>query len=327
MRANRAGANDDSDSRLPGPFGARALAIAACAALGFSGHAGANTSNGYNLPIGVTDLSEAMYGLHMEVFWICVGIAVVVFGVMIYSLVTFRQSKGAIPDTTMVHSTKVEVIWTIIPVIILVVIAIPAADLILKQEDTRNSELSIRVTGYQWKWQYQYMNAGEGVNFFSTLKQDSNFARQLDSGIDPKSVPDYLLDVDKPLVVPSGTKVRILLTSMDVIHSWWVPDFGAKRSAIPGYVNELWFKVDPGKEGIYRGQCAALCGRDHGYMPVVVEVRTPDDFKKWVEEEKAAAKQAAAPAPSAAPVPAGAADATPPKSAQLHNVSTRQLPN
>jgi cytochrome c oxidase subunit 2 len=269
--------------------------------------AGANTSNGYNLPIGVTDLSKAMYGLHMEVFWICVGIAVVVFGVMIYSLVKFRQSTGAVPDTTMVHSTKVEIIWTIIPVVILVVMAVPAADLILKQEDTRNSELSIRVTGYQWKWQYTYMDAGAGVDYFSTLKQDSNFARQLNSGIDPKTVENYLLDVDHPLVIPSGTKVRLLLTSMDVIHAWWVPDFGAKRSAIPGYVNELWFKVEPGKEGVYRGQCAALCGRDHGFMPVVVDVRTPDDFKKWVEEQKAALKQASAPA------------AAPPPSAQVLN--------
>ena len=260
------------------------------AGLVLSASAVANTSNGYNLPPGVTSLSQGMYSLHMEVFWICVGIAVVVFGAMIYSLVKFRRSQGAIPDTTMVHSTKVEIIWTVIPVIILVVMAIPAADLILKQEDTRNSELSVRVTGYQWKWQYTYMDAGEGVDFFSTLKQDSNFARQLGSGIDPSSVENYLLEVDHPMVVPSGTKVRLLLTSMDVIHAWWVPDFGAKRSAIPGFVNELWFKVDAGKEGIYRGQCAALCGRDHGFMPVVVDVRTPDDFKKWVEEQKAAAK-------------------------------------
>jgi cytochrome c oxidase subunit 2 len=270
-----------------------ARCVAALASLSLMGTAWANTSNGYNLPTGVTDLSEDMYALHMEVFWICVGIAVVVFGAMIYSLVKFRRSAGAVPDTNMVHSTKVEIVWTIIPVLILVVMAVPAAELILKQEDTRNSELSIRVTGYQWKWQYQYMDAADGVDFFSTLKQDSNFARQLNSGIDPKSVDNYLLDVDHPLVIPSGTKVRLLLTSMDVIHAWWVPDFGAKRSAIPGFVNELWFKVDPGKEGIYRGQCAALCGRDHGFMPVVVDVRTPDDFKKWVEEQKAASKQAA----------------------------------
>ncbi|MDP9084212.1 MAG: cytochrome c oxidase subunit II [Pseudomonadota bacterium] len=285
------GDDDNSTSRPLGRAWARALCLTA---LGLAANAEANTSNGYNLPIGVTDLSKAMYGLHMEVFWICVGIAVVVFGVMIYALIKFRHSQGAVPDTTMLHSTKVEIIWTIIPVIILVVMAVPAADLILKMEDTRNSELSIRVTGYQWKWQYQYMDAAEGVNFFSTLAQDSNFARQLNSGIDPKTIPNYLLEVDKPMVVPSGTKVRLLLTSQDVIHAWWVPDFGAKRSAIPGFVNELWFKIDAGREGIYRGQCAALCGRDHAFMPVVVDVRTPDAFKKWVEEQKAAVKQAAA---------------------------------
>jgi cytochrome c oxidase subunit II len=286
---------------------ARALCLAA---LGLAAKAGANTSNGYNLPLGVTSLSHDIYALHMEVFWICVGIAVVVFGVMIYALVNFRHSQGAIPDTNMVHSTKVEIIWTIIPVVILVVMAIPAAKVILFMEDTRNSELSIRVTAYQWKWQYQYMDAGEGINFFSTLARDSNFARQLHSGIDPKTVPNYLLEVDHPMVIPSGTKVRLLLTSQDVIHAWWVPDFGAKRSAVPGFVNELWFRVDPGKEGIYRGQCTSLCGRDHGFMPIVVDVRTPDDFKKWVEEQKAALKQAAAPA------------VDPPRSAQVLSTST-----
>ncbi len=270
-----------------------AALVAACAA---SATAGANTSNGYNLPPGVTQVSRDIYDLHMEAFWICVGIAIVVFGAMIYALVKFRASQGAIADTSMVHSTKVEIIWTIVPVVILVVMAIPAAELILKMEDMRDSALSVRVTGYQWKWEYQYMDAAEGIDFFSTLKQDSNFARELHSGIDPKSVPNYLLDVDHPMVVPSGTKVRVILTSGDVIHAWYVPDFGLKRSAIPGFINELWFKVDPGKEGIYRGQCAALCGRDHGFMPVVVDVRTPDDFKKWVDEQKAQLKQAAAPA-------------------------------
>jgi cytochrome c oxidase subunit 2 len=277
--------------------------VAAAAACGARATAGAetslNTSNGYNLPPGVTEMSRAIYDLHMEAFWICVVIAIVVFGAMIYSLVKFRHSQGAIPDTSMLHSTKVEIAWTIVPVIILVVMAIPAADLILKMEDMRNSDLSIRVTGYQWKWQYQYMDAGEGINFFSTLKQDSNFARQLHSGIDPASVPNYLLDVDHPLVIPSGTKVRVILTSQDVIHAWYVPDFGLKRAAVPGFINELWFKVDAGKEGIYRGQCAALCGRDHGFMPVVVDVRTPDDFKKWVDEQKAALKQASTPATDA----------------------------
>src|ERR1700734_2154653 len=289
------GDNDDSTSR---PHKA-ALGLALClATLGLAAKAGAgspNTSDGYNLPPGVTSLSHEIYTLHMEVFWVCVAIAVVVFGGMIFALLRFRHSQGAVADTTMVHSTKGEIIWTIIRGVILVAMAIPAAKVILFMEDTRNSELSIRVTAYQWKWQYQYMDAGEGVNFFSTLARDSNFARQLHSGIDPKTVPNYLLEVDKPMVIPSGTKVRLLLTSQDVIHAWWVPDFGAKRSAVPGFVNELWFRVDPGKEGIYRGQCAALCGRDHGFMPIVVDVRTPDDFKKWVEEQRAAVKQAAAP--------------------------------
>src|ERR1700736_1113207 len=195
MRVTRASGVDIHTSR-PRGFSGGALCIAALAAIGLIETAGANTSNGYNLPIGVTDLSKAMYGLHMEVFWICVGIAVVVFGVMIYSLVKFRRSNGAIPDTTLLHSTTVEIIWTIIPVVILVVLAIPAAKVILMMEDTRNSELSIRVTAYQWKWQYQYMDAAEGVDFFSTLARDSNFARQLHSGIDPKTVPNYLLEVD-----------------------------------------------------------------------------------------------------------------------------------
>ena len=311
-------ASDNRARRPRGLFPDRLLqAVAALAACALSAAAVANTSNGYNLPIGVTDISRDIYGLHMEAFWICVGIAIVVFGAMIYSLVKFRASQGAVADTTMLHSTKVEIAWTIVPVIILVVMAIPAAELILKMEDMRNSDLSIRVTGYQWKWEYQYMDAGAGIDFFSTLKQDSNFARQLHSGIDPNSVPNYLLDVDHPLVVPSGTKVRVILTSGDVIHAWYVPDFGLKRSAVPGFINELWFKVDPGKEGIYRGQCAALCGRDHGFMPVVVDVRTPDDFKKWVEEQKAQIKQAAAPATDAPGVDTPGAAA--PRSAQALN--------
>ena len=225
-----------SDIQRPHGFfhGRLSKAAAALAACALSAGAIANTSNGYNLPVGVTQISRDIYDLHMEAFWICVVIAIVVFGAMIYSLVKFRASQGAVPDTTMLHSTKVEIIWTIIPVVILVVMAIPAAELILKMEDMRNSDLSVRVTGYQWKWEYQYMDAGAGIDFFSTLKQDSNFARELHSGIDPNTVPNYLLDVDHPLVVPSGTKVRIILTSGDVIHAWYVPDFGLKRSAFPG---------------------------------------------------------------------------------------------
>jgi len=279
-----------------------------------AGVAHANSSNGYNLPVGVSDLSVEIHGIHMIAFWVCVGIAVVVFGAMIYSLVNFRKSTGAVPDTNMVHSTKAEIVWTIIPVFILVFMAIPAAETLIKIEDTRNSELTIRVTGYQWKWQYQYMDAAEGVDFFSTLSQDSNEARQLGSGIDPKTVPNYLLSVDHPMVIPSGTKVRLLLTSQDVIHAWWVPDFGMKRDALPGFVNEMWIRVAAGKEGTYRGQCAELCGQDHGFMPIVVEVKTRDEFKQWVEAQKADAKQAGVAPGIATPA---AAPIAPPRTAQI----------
>ncbi len=260
-----------------------------------------NTSDGYNLPVGVSDLSQEIHHVHMIALWVCVAIAVAVFGAMIFSLLKFRHSQGAVPDTTMVHSTKAEIIWTVIPVVILVFMAIPAAETLIKIEDTRNSELTVRVTGYQWKWQYQYMDAAEGVSFYSTLSQDSNEARQVGSGIDPNSVPNYLLSVDHPLVIPSGAKVRLLLTSQDVIHAWWVPDFGMKRDAIPGFVNEMWIRVPAGKEGTYRGQCAELCGQDHGFMPIVVEVKSAADFKKWVDDQKAQAKQAATPAAAEAP--------------------------
>jgi len=253
-----------------------------------------------NMPVGVTELSAEIYALHMKIFWWCVAIAIVVFGVMIYSIATFRKSKGAVADVKLTHSHKVEVIWTIVPILILVIMAIPAAKTLIQIEDTRNTELSIKVTAYQWKWHYDYLD--KGVSYFSQLAQTSNAARQLGSGIDPKTVDHYLLDVDHPLVVPEGTKVRLLLTANDVIHAWWVPDFGMKKDAIPGFVNEMWFKVDAGKAGFYRGQCAELCGRDHGFMPIVVEVKTKADFASWLEEQKAAAKPAE-PATAATPDP------------------------
>ena len=203
-----------------------------------------------NMNEGVTELSKQIYSLHMTIFWWCVAIGVAVFGVMIYALLNFRKSKGAIPDTSITHSTKVEIIWTVIPVLILVVMAIPATRALINIEDMRNTEMTVKVTGYQWRWQYEYLD--EGISFFSVLDRKHDEIRQLDSGLDPASVPDYLLTVDNPLVVPAGTKVRLLLTAQDVIHSWWVPAFGMKKDAIPGFVNEMWFKVDadkPGKEG------------------------------------------------------------------------------
>ena len=261
-----------------------ACKLAAFAALTAALAGTAHAESGWallNMTQGVTDISRKIYDLHMLIFWICVWIGVVVFGVMIYSIVTFRRSKGAVADTTLVHNTKVEVIWTIVPVVILVGMAVPAARTLIEIEDLRNTELTVKVTGYQWGWNYDYIE--RGVNYFSRLDRESDAARQLLSGIDPETVPHYLLNVDKPLVVPVGTKVRLLITANDVIHSWWVPAFGVKKDAIPGFINEAWFKVDTDKPGLYRGQCAELCGRDHGFMPIVVDVRTKDDFAKWLK--------------------------------------------
>jgi cytochrome c oxidase subunit II len=253
-----------------------------------------------NMTKGVTELSRDIHGLHMMILWICVAIAVVVFGAMIYSLVKFRHSQGAVA-AQFDHSTKVEVIWTIIPIAILVFMAVPAAETLVKIEDTRDSDISVKVTGYQWKWHYEYLD--QGVNFYSTLARTSNEARQLKSGIDPNSVDNYLLEVDHPLVVPVGKKVRILLTAADVIHAWWVPQFGMKKDAIPGYINQLWFKADV--PGTYRGQCAELCGRDHAFMPVVVEVKSEADFNTWLKAQQ----QNAQPTSQAASVQ-GAANTT-----------------
>jgi cytochrome c oxidase subunit 2 len=286
------------------------ITAAAALALFFGPPAHAESGWGLlNMPQGVTALSRRIYDLHMMMLWVCVAIGVVVFGVMIYSIVTFRHSRGAVPDTTMVHNTKVEVIWTVIPVAILIAVAIPAARTLVQTEDLRNTQLTIKVTGFQWGWNYDYL--ASGIDYFSRLDRASDAARQLDSGIDPRSVPHYLLNVDHPLVVPVDTKVRLLLTADDVIHSWWVPDLGVKKDAIPGYVNEAWFKIDADKPGVYRGQCAELCGRDHAFMPIVVEALSKKDFQAWVKAQQSADKAHGAPnadTPLAA-VPAAAAPA------------------
>ena len=244
-----------------------------------------------NLPRGVTDISRKIYALHMEIFWVCVAIGVVVFGAMIWSMVVFRKSKGAVADTTMVHNTQVEVIWTVVPVIILIAMAVPAARTLIEIEDTTKTGLTIKVTGFQWGWEYEYLDAG--VAYFSHLDRASDEARELGSGIDPTTVPHYLLNVDHPLVVPNGVKVRLLITAADVIHSWWVKDLGVKKDAIPGFVNEAWFKVDDGWTGFLRGNCAELCGRDHGFMPIVVQVVSQADFQKWLKAQQAAMQPSA----------------------------------
>lgn len=234
-----------------------------------------------NMPQGVTELSAETYHIHMVIFYWCIGIAVVVFGAMIYSLFKHRKSKGAVP-AKFSHSMTAEVVWTIVPVVILLIMAVPSAELMIKLEDTRDPDLTVVITGYQWKWHYAYQ--GEEVSYYSTLSRPSMTARRLDSGIDPNTVSNYLLDVDNPLVVPRGAKVRVLLTSNDVLHAWWVPDLAMKKDAIPGFVNETWFKAEVA--GVYRGQCAELCGMDHGYMPIVVEVVEPEAFELWLDSQK-----------------------------------------
>lgn len=246
-----------------------------------------------NMPTGVTEISREVFGLHMLIFWVCVAIGVVVFGVMFYSVFAHRKSRHPKP-ADFHESTLVEIIWTSLPFFILIAMAIPAAGTLIKMEDTRDTEMTVKITGYQWKWQYEYLE--HDISFFSTLAADSNEARRLGSGIDPSTVENYLLEVDNRLVLPVDTKVRFLLTSNDVIHAWWVPDFAVKKDAVPGYINEMWTKIDT--PGVYRGQCAELCGRDHGFMPVVVEVLSKEDFAAWVATQTGGDAVAVAEAPA-----------------------------
>ena len=245
----------------------------------FAGSASADWA--LNMPEGVTDLSAETYRLHMMVFWWCVAIAVVTFGAMIYSLLKHRKSLGVTP-ARFSHSMKAEVAWTIIPIIILLVMAVPAAETLIKLEDTRDPDLTVIATGYQWKWHYRYQD--EDVEFFSSLDRQSADARRVGSGVDPYTVDNYLLEVDNRLVVPKGKKVRVLLTSNDVLHAWWVPELAIKKDAIPGYINETWFRAN--ETGVFRGQCAELCGMDHGFMPVVVEVVEPEEYQAWLNVRK-----------------------------------------
>ena len=239
---------------------------------------------GVNLPRGVTETSREVYDLHMIIFWICVVIGVVVFGAMFYALFAHRRSRHPEPAHFHEH-TILEVVWTAIPVLILVAMAIPATVVLVRMEDTSQSELTIKVTGYQWRWQYEYID--DGVSFFSNLAQSSRDAMHGD----PTGVEHYLLDVDNPVVIPVDTKVRFLITANDVIHSWWVPALGWKQDAIPGFINDAWTTVS--EPGVYRGQCAELCGKDHGFMPVVLEVKTRADYDAWMAEQKKAAEAAA----------------------------------
>jgi cytochrome c oxidase subunit 2 len=234
-----------------------------------------------NMPVGVTTTSREVYELHMLILWVCVAIGVGVYTAMIMAIVKFRRSKHPEP-AKFSHNSTVEVIWTVIPAAILVAMAVPAAEGVIRMEDTRNSDITIKVTGYQWRWHYDYID--EGVQFFSTLDRESNAARRVGSGIDPYTVDNYLLKVDNDLVVPVDTKVRLLITAADVIHAWWVPEFAVKKDAVPGFINEAWFTADT--IGTYRGQCAELCGMDHGFMPIVVRVVSREDYDAWLSSQR-----------------------------------------
>ncbi len=241
-----------------------------------------------NMPVGVTEISKEVYTLHMRIFYICCVIGALVFAVMIYSMYAHRKSKGAVASDFH-ESTTVEIVWTIVPLIILIAMSIPAAKVLVKMEDFSDSDMTIGVTGYQWRWHYSYLD--EGIEFYSQLDREHNAARQEGADIDLEQFGDiYLREVDNPLVVPVGKKIRFLHTAADVIHSWWVPDLSVKKDAIPGFINENWARID--EPGTYRGKCAELCGRDHGFMPIVVIALEQDDYDKWVVEQQSAVEQA-----------------------------------
>lgn len=247
-----------------------------------------------NMGKGVTHTSQMAWEAHMVAVWVCAVIGVLVFSAMAYAIFKFRKSKGAVAKQFS-HNTKAEVIWTVIPIIVLVVMAWPATAKLIAMYDYRDSEMTVKITGYQWMWKYEYL--GENVAFTSRMDRKSDEVRQ--SGVVPTldSDPHYLLDVDNPLVLPVDTKVRFVITSDDVIHAWWVPALGWKQDAVPGYINERWTSIE--REGIYRGQCAELCGKDHGFMPVVVKAVSKDEFKTWLASRKPASAPVAEPAAAA----------------------------
>jgi cytochrome c oxidase subunit 2 len=229
----------------------------------------------YNMPKGVSKISEQVFDLHMAIFYICCVIGVLVFGAMAISLFRDRKSKGVTP-AKFHESTALEFIWTALPFVILIGIAIPAAAVLIKMEDTSNADMTVKVTGYQWMWRYEYIDSG--IDFYSMLKtsRDEIYNRT-------EKNEHYLLEVNNELVLPANRKIRILITSNDVIHAWWVPALALKKDAIPGYINQVWTVIE--KPGVYRGQCAELCGRDHGFMPIVVRALAPEDYDKWVSEQ------------------------------------------
>ncbi|TCV96110.1 cytochrome c oxidase subunit 2 [Luteibacter rhizovicinus] len=285
-----------------------AWAAAACASFGTAAWANPEP-NQLNMTKGVSEWSP--YALHMVGFWVCVVIGILVFGAMFVAMFRFRKSRGAVAEKW-THSTKLEIVWTVIPVIILIVLAKLATGGLTSFADTTGSEMTIKITGYQWKWRYDYVDyKGKGVDkvgFMSKLEESSDRTRQLKSNLDPAKIQvdgynTYLLDVDKPLVVPVNTKIRFVIVGGDVIHSWWVPALGWKIDAIPGIANAAWTNIK--EPGVYRGQCAELCGQDHGFMPIVVKAVPKAEFEQWLTTQQDEAKvQKAAQTAQTAPAPA-----------------------
>jgi len=251
---------------------------------------GALAELGFNLPPPATGIAREIYDLHTLVLWICVGIFAVVFLPMFYTLWRHRKAKGHVAASFR-DNTRLEVLWTIVPALILVGMAWPATNLILAMKNVGDSDLTIKVTGRQWQWEYEYLD--DGLRLVSTLATPR---REIDGG-NPRSA-HYLLEVDRPLVVPTNRKVRLVVTATDVIHSWWIPAFGIKQDAIPGFIKEAWFRVEA--PGTYRGQCVELCGIGHAFMPIVVEALPPEKFAAWKNEQMTATKNATAAAQTAA---------------------------
>ena len=304
--------------KLAGLMRSKVIVGAALAVVANAAHALAEPWQ-LNMTQGVTETSKEVYAMHMWAFYVCCAIGLVVFGAMIWAMIFHRKSRGAVAARWS-HNSRVEAIWTVLPIIILVSLAWPATNVLLKMAYTEKSDMTIKVTGYQWKWGYDYINVGDKpyhVHFISRLDPTSDKTRELKSGMDPWAVKQgneqtYLLDVDKPLVIPADTKVRFVVTGDDVIHAWWVPQLGWKQDAIPGIINDAWTEVhDP---GVYRGQCAELCGQDHGFMPIVVKVVPKAEFQSWIDQQEAAMQPAtqtpAAPAATAPNPPPAAPSAS-----------------
>ena len=286
--------------------------VSLTAGLGAALAAGAAHAVAWYFQSPASRMAETIDWLHQVIMWIILVIFVGVFGVMFYACFAHRKSIGH--KAAQFHeNTTVELLWTVIPAIVLVVIAWPVTKVVIAQKDTSAPDVTIKVTGYQWKWGYDYLRGeGEGISFVSTLATP----REQIEGAAPKG-ENYLLEVDNELVVPVGKKIRVITTAADVIHAWWIPAFGAKQDAIPGFLRDTWFRAE--QEGTFRGQCTELCGKEHGYMPIVVRAVKPDEYTKWVAQHqpKAAAKVAASAAPAAAAPAAGADDTKPLPVAEL----------